>query len=142
MLIYLCFLRVSKSREYLLPSHPYVDAFSKAHTLEKAPFFFSIKSFPYSSVGKESACHGADLGLIPGMGISPGEASGNALQHSCLGNPTNRENWGATVLGVTRVRHDLVTKPPSPFLLSCPQLLCSVHCRTRILTSKLFVFFC
>ena len=118
LLIYLCFLRVSKPREYLFPSHPYVDAFSKAHTLGKAPPLPSIKSFPHSSVGKESARHAADLGLIPGMGISPGKANGNSPQYSCLGNPTDRENWGATVLGVTRVGHDLVTKPPSPFLLS------------------------
>ena len=126
MLIYLCFLRVSKAREYLLPSHPYVDAFSKAHNLGKAPPFPSIKSFPHSSVGKESACHAADLSLIPGMGISPGEANGNPLWYSCLGNPTDRENWGAPVLRVTRVGHDLVTKPQSPFLLSCPQLLCRI----------------
>ena len=89
-----------------------MDAFSKAHTLGKAPPLPSIKSFPHSSVGKESARHAADLGLIPGMGISPGEANGNSPQYSCLGNPTDRENWGATVLGVTRVGHDLASKPP------------------------------
>ena len=30
---------------------------------------------------------------------------------SCLGNPMDREAWWATVHGVTRVRHNLVTKP-------------------------------
>ena len=30
--------------------------------------------------------------------------------HSCLGNPMNRGAWRATVHGVKRVRHDLVTK--------------------------------
>ena len=29
--------------------------------------------FACSSVGKESACHAGDLGLIPGLGRSPGE---------------------------------------------------------------------
>ena len=29
--------------------------------------------FPGGSVGKESACHAGDLGLIPGSGRSPGE---------------------------------------------------------------------
>ena len=29
--------------------------------------------FPDSSVGKESACNAGDLGLIPGLGRSPGE---------------------------------------------------------------------
>ena len=28
---------------------------------------------PGSSAGKESACHAGDLGLIPGLGRSPGE---------------------------------------------------------------------
>ena len=35
----------------------------------------------------------------------------------CLENPMDREAWWATVQGVTRVGHDLVTKPPSPPLL-------------------------
>ena len=33
---------------------------------------------------------------------------------SLLENPTDREAWRATVRGVTRVRHDLATKPPPP----------------------------
>ena len=31
-----------------------------------------------------------DLGLISGLGRSPGEENGNPLQNSCLGNPMNR----------------------------------------------------
>ena len=31
---------------------------------------------------------------------------------SCLENPMDRGAWQATVYGVTRVGHDLVTKPP------------------------------
>ena len=31
-----------------------------------------------------------DLGLIPGLGRSPGEGNGNPLQYSCLGNPMDR----------------------------------------------------
>ena len=42
-----------------------------------------------------------DLGLIPGLGRSPGEENGNPLQYSCLGNPTDRGAWRATVQGVT-----------------------------------------
>ena len=38
------------------------------------------------------------------------EGNGNLLQDSCLGNLMNRRAWWATVHGVTRVRHDLVTK--------------------------------
>ena len=33
--------------------------------------------FACSSVGKESACHAGDLGLIPRLGRSPGEVNGN-----------------------------------------------------------------
>ena len=36
--------------------------------------------------GKESACNAGDLDLIPELGRSPGEGSGNPLQYSCLGN--------------------------------------------------------
>ena len=50
------------------------------------------------------------VGSIPGMGRSPRVGSGNPLQYSCLGNSMDRRIWQATVLGVTRVGHDLVTK--------------------------------
>ena len=42
--------------------------------------------FPGSSVGKESACSVGDLGLIPGLGTSPGEGNGYPLQYSGLKN--------------------------------------------------------
>ena len=70
------------------------------------------KGFSHSSVGKESACKSGDRGLILGSARCPGEWNGNPLQYSCLGNPMDRGAWRATVHGVTRVEHDLVTKPP------------------------------
>ena len=36
--------------------------------------------------GKESACNVGDLGLILGLGRSPGGRQGNPLQYSCLEN--------------------------------------------------------
>ena len=42
--------------------------------------------FPDSSAGKESACNVEDLGLIPGLGRSPGEGKGFPLQYSGLEN--------------------------------------------------------
>ena len=69
-----------------------------------------------SSVGKESACNTGDLGLIPQSGRSPGEGNGNPLQYSCLENPMDSGAWQATVHGVTRIGHDLVTKPPPPYI--------------------------
>ena len=49
---------------------------------------------------KESACNVGDLGLIPGLGRSPGRGHGNPLQYSCLGNPHGQRSlegyspWG------------------------------------------------
>ena len=40
--------------------------------------------FSGGSEGKVSACKAGDLGLIPGLGRSPGEGNGNPLQYSCL----------------------------------------------------------
>ena len=50
------------------------------------------------------------MGLIPGLGRSPGEGNGNPLQYSSLGNTTDRRSWWATVHGVSRVGNDLATK--------------------------------
>ena len=41
---------------------------------------------PYGSSGKEFACNAEDLGLIPGLGRSPGEENGYPLQYSGLEN--------------------------------------------------------
>ena len=43
-----------------------------------------------------------------------GEGKGNPLQYSCLESPMDRGAWQATVHGVARVGHDLVTEPPPP----------------------------
>ena len=40
--------------------------------------------FPCGSAGKESACSAGELGLIPGLGRSPGEGKGYSLQYSGL----------------------------------------------------------
>ena len=42
---------------------------------------------PGGSDGKQFACNVGDLGLIPGLGRSPGGGYGNLLQYSCLENP-------------------------------------------------------
>jgi len=43
-----------------------------------------------------------DVGLIPGLGRSPGEGNGNPFQYSCLRNPMGRGAWQGTVHGVTK----------------------------------------
>ena len=52
-----------------------------------------------------------------------GEGNGYPLQYSCLKNLMNRGAWQGIVHGVTRVRHDLVTRSPSPFLVGACKLL-------------------
>ena len=47
-------------------------------------------SFPCSSAGKESTRNVGDLGLIPGLGRSPGEGKGYPLQYSGLENSMDR----------------------------------------------------
>ena len=58
--------------------------------------------FPWWFNGKKKKplANARDMGLIPGLGRSPGEGSGNPLQYSCLGNPMDRRSlvgyspWG------------------------------------------------
>ena len=56
--------------------------------------------FPGGGSGKESvvnAGHARDMGLIPGLGRSPGGGHGNSLQYACLENPMDKGAWQATV---------------------------------------------
>ena len=46
-------------------------------------------SFPSGLTGKESACNGGDLGLIPGLRRCPGEGNGCPLHYSSLENSTD-----------------------------------------------------
>ena len=66
-------------------------------------------SFSCGSDSKESACNEGDLGLIPGLARSPGEANGYTLQYSCSENPMDRGASQATVHGVARVRVTLTS---------------------------------
>ena len=55
--------------------------------------------FPGGSVVKNLPVNAGDVGLIPGLGRSPGEGNGNPLQYSCLGNSMDRGAWRATIHG-------------------------------------------
>ena len=65
-------------------------------------------------------CNAGDLHSFSGLGGSPGEGNGNPLQYSFLENPMGRRAWQATVHGVTRVGHDLVTKPLPYYIWGFP----------------------
>ena len=67
---------------------------------------------PGNSVVQNLPANAGDLSSIPGLGRSPGEGNGNPLQYSYLGNSMDRGAQQSAVHGVTRVGHNLATKPP------------------------------
>ena len=71
------------------------------HRRDRLPISVFL-GFPCGSAGKDSTCNAGDLGLIPGLGRSPGKGNGNPVQYSCLGNPMDRGAWWATVHGVPK----------------------------------------
>ena len=58
--------------------------------------------FSGGSDGKDSSPNAEDLGLIPGLGRSPGERSGYSLQYSGLENSMDRGVWQVKVLGFAK----------------------------------------
>ena len=72
------------------------------------------------SDGKESACNVGDLGLVRGLGRSPGGGHGNLLQYSCLENPHGQRSlagyspWGHkgwdTTKRLSTAQHNLLGK--------------------------------
>ena len=60
-------------------------------------------NIPHSSVSKESACNAGDLGLIPGLGTSPGEGKSYPLQYPGLEN-----SMDCIVHGVTKSKTQLI----------------------------------
>ena len=85
---------VSRGSSLVALSRPFISAASLLQSMGSSG----------SSDGKESACNAGDLGLIPGLGRSPGGGHGNPLQYSCLENPMDRGGWQATVHGVAKSR--------------------------------------
>ena len=66
--------------------------------------------FPGGSVVKNPSANAGDTGSIPGSGGSPGGVHGNPLQHSCLGNPMEKESGRLQSMGSQRFKHNLATK--------------------------------
>ena len=63
-------------------------------------YTYKGRSFPFSSVSKESACNAGDPCSIPGLGRSPEGRNGNPFQYCYLENPMDRGAWQSTVHGV------------------------------------------
>ena len=96
-----------QSPSAVILEHPKI----KSDTVSTVSHLFPIKrcrlptpiflGFPGGSDGKGSTCKVGDLGLILGLGRSPGEGHGNPLQYSCLENPYGQRSL-ATVHGITK----------------------------------------
>ena len=66
---------------------------------------WSVRGLLWWLSGKECASNTGDTGnvsSIPGWGRSLGEGNVNPLRYSCLGNPTERGAWRASVHGVAK----------------------------------------
>ena len=59
----------------------------------------AFMGFPVGSVVKNLPASAGDVGLISGLGRSPGEEDGDSLQYFCLGNAVDRGAWWAVVHG-------------------------------------------
>ena len=73
-------------------------------TTEQLSFSLSdpIMGFLGGLVVKNLPANTGNLGLIPGLGRSPGEGNGNPLQYSCLENFMDRGAWQAVIHGVAK----------------------------------------
>ena len=63
--------------------------------------------FPGGSDGKESTCNAGDLGLIPGLGRSPGGRHGSPLQYPFLENPYGQRSPAGYTHGVGKSQTEL-----------------------------------
>ena len=63
---------------------------------------FVVWGFPGGSLVKNLPAKEGDAGSVAVSGRSPGEGNGSRFQYSCLGNPTDRGAWWATVHGVAK----------------------------------------
>ena len=98
-------LKLNIQKTKIMASRPITSRHIEGETVETVPDFIlggckitadgdcshEIKrhflGVPGGSDCKESACTAGDLGLIPGLGRTPGEGNSSPLQYSCLENP-------------------------------------------------------
>ena len=67
---------------------------------------YEVLDFPGDSDRKKSVSNTEHSCLTPGLGRSPGEKNGYALQYSCLENSMDRGACKLQSIGSQRVRHD------------------------------------
>ena len=81
---------------------PIIPSIVSQKERKQISYIYTYMGFPGGSEVKASASNEGDLGSILGLGRSPGEGNGNALQYSCLENPMDRGAWQAIVHGVAK----------------------------------------
>ena len=96
-------------------------------------YIYVYIGFPGGSRGIDSTCNnpGAieEAGWIPGLGRSPGGGSGNPLQYSHLGNPTDRGAWWAIVPSMAKSQTQL------------KQLSTCTHIHTHVLPYISYIYY-
>ena len=124
------------------------NAMNVDHILITAPlevlllYELSQLCFPGGSVVKNPPTKAGDMGLIPGLGICPGEGHDNPLHYFCLVNPHGQRSWvgyspaGCKKLDTTerlnsnitiRLQNILACLPPDPLLCQTNHQLCCGH---------------
>ena len=93
-LLFICLLAICVSylKKFLFKSFAHLQIRQFVFLL----WSFQSCNFPGCSVGKESACNTGNMGLIPGLGRSPGGGHGSPLQYFSLANPCRQRSspWG------------------------------------------------
>ena len=81
-----------------------VDIYKNGHVLLQLDKITHLKGFPrwFKWFKKAPPVNAGAVGLIPGLGRSPGVRNGNPLQYSCLENSMDRETSWATLYGVAK----------------------------------------
>ena len=83
------------------------------HSKAELAILFSVLIRPSSLVKNPPAMQETQLQFLGQENPLEKEMVFLLLQYSCLENPMVRGAWQATVHGITRVGHDLATKPLS-----------------------------
>ena len=108
-----------------------------------------IKGFPCGLAGKESTCNAGDLGLIPGLGRSPGEGKGYPLQYSSLENSmyciihvvAKSQTWLSGFNSLPSLNYYIICWDCHLFCEQSSFLLTFCFCGSRDKTGLRFLFF-
>ena len=104
-------MSILKLRTWLTPGAPAVERLCLSSTPAPYVLYMVILGLPWWFRQKRICLQcGRDLGLIPGLGRSPGGGHGNPLQCSCLENPHGQRAWRVESMGLQRVGRDWAAK--------------------------------